>query len=398
MTNTLTIIADTLNVRDGAGKDHPVVAQLPKGTRVQRLDAADGWFRIQTSNGVVGWISGKYAAEESAPPADATASAASGVSTDSAGSTASDASTASTTPAASAEPAPAAPRLRVTAATLNLRAGPGKDEALVRELPNGTVLEQLEAAGGWTRVRVPGGAEGWVSSKYVEAHDGDASATPAQRAPAATRLRVTATTLNLRAGPGKDQPLVKQLPNGMVVDPLEVAGEWTRVRSPGGFEGWVSSKYVQTHDGTDPHAATGDDPAWYGIAWAERGQRETDGPGDNVRILEYQKACTYNAHDEDVPWCSSFANWVMQQAGIKGSGEASARSWLNWGQKLETPRRGCIVVLKRPGSPTNGHVAFYVGEENGRLKLLGGNQENQVKISFYDKGRLLGYRWPKGVS
>jgi hypothetical protein len=25
-------------------------------------------------------------------------------------------------------------------------------------------------------------------------------------------------------------------------------------------------------------------------------------------------------------------NWVMKQAGIRGSGEASARSWLNWGQ------------------------------------------------------------------
>ena len=52
-------------------------------------------------------------------------------------------------------------------------------------------------------------------------------------------------------------------------------------------------------------------------------------------------------------------------------------------------------MLTRPGSPTNGHVTFYVGEENGRLKLLGGNQENQVKISYYDKSRLLSYRWPR---
>lgn len=317
MSDTLTITAETLNVRAGAGKDHPVVAKLPKGTPVQRLDQADGWFRIQTSNGIVGWISANYAAAVDASPADPAAS------------------TASSTSAAPAPPA---------------------------QSPAST-----------------------ASAKAT--------------APAGTKLRVTATTLNLRAGPGKEQPLVKQLPNGMIVDPLEVSGdgEWTRVRSPGGFEGWVSSKYVAKDDGTDPHAAADGDPKWYAIAYAERGQRETDGPGDNPRILEYQKACSYNAHDEDVPWCSSFANWVMQQAGIKGSGEASARSWLSWGQKLETPRRGCIVVLKRPGSPTNGHVTFYVGEENGRLKLLGGNQENQVKISLYDKSRLLGYRWPKNA-
>jgi uncharacterized protein (TIGR02594 family) len=384
MSETLTITAETLNVRDGAGKDHPVVAELPKGTRVQRLDQADGWFRIQTANGITGWISSRYAAEDAAPVEPA-------------------ASTASPTV-----------QLRVTAQMLNLRAGPDKEQPLVGQLPSGTVVDPLEVSGdgGWTRVRSPGGAEGWVSSKHVTKHEPPAPATPtasatptAPEAPAtpvaaaSTKLRVTATTLNLRAGPDKEQPLVKQLPNGMVVDRLEVSGdgEWTRVRSPGGFEGWVSSRYVAKHDGTDPNAAAGEDPKWYSIAYAERGQRETDGTSDNPRILEYQKACSYNAHDEDVPWCSSFANWVMKQAGIKGSGEASARSWLNWGQKLETPRRGCIVVLKRPGSPTNGHVAFYVGEENGRLKLLGGNQENQVKISFYDKSRLLGYRWPRNA-
>lgn len=381
MSDTLTITAETLNVRDGAGKDHPVVAELPKGTRVQRLDQADGWFRIQTTNGIVGWINSKYAAEDGTPAEPA-------------------ASTASSTPAT-----PATVHLRVTAQMLNLRAGPDKEQPLIGQLPSGTVVDRLEVSGdgGWTRVRSPGGSEGWVSSKYVTKHEPDAStasATPAApAAPAGAKLRVTATTLNLRAGPAKEQPLVKQLPNGMVVGQLEVSGdgEWTRVRSPGGFEGWVSSKYVTQDDGTDPHAAADGDPKWYAIAYAERGQRETDGTSDNPRILEYQKACSYNAHNEDVPWCSSFANWVMREAGIKGSGEAAARSWLNWGQKLETPRRGCIVVLKRPGSPTNGHVAFYVGEENGRLKLLGGNQENQVKISLYDKSRLLGYRWPRNA-
>jgi uncharacterized protein (TIGR02594 family) len=69
-------------------------------------------------------------------------------------------------------------------------------------------------------------------------------------------------------------------------------------------------------------------------------------------------------------------------------------SWLKWGKALDKPRRGAIAVLSRPGAPTTGHVTFYVGEEGSRLKLLGGNQENQVKISYYDKSRLLSYRWP----
>jgi uncharacterized protein (TIGR02594 family) len=284
--------------------------------------------------------------------------------------------------------------LTITADSLNVRGGAGKDFPVVAQLPKGTKVQRLEQTGDWFRIQGAAGVTGWISASFAVV---DRQAPPVQpTAPAATQLRVTATTLNLRAGPGADQALVKQLPNGMVVDRVEVSadGAWTHVRTPGGFEGWVSSKFVvsaATKDTNEPAAA---DPAWFSIAWNERGQKEHDGSGNNPRILEYQSACSFDPHDEEVPWCSSFANWVMKQAGIRGSGEASARSWLKWGQKLDTPRRGCIVVLSRPGAPTNGHVAFYVGEENGRFKLLGGNQENQVKVSLYDKSRLLSFRWP----
>lgn len=289
--------------------------------------------------------------------------------------------------------------LTITADTLNVRGGAGKDFPVVAQLPKGTKVQRLEQSGEWFRVQGAGGVTGWINAKFAIADPQPAQ--PVQPtpppAPAATQLRVTATTLNLRAGPGKDQALVKQLPNGMVVDRLEVSGDgaWTRVRSPGGFEGWVSSQFVVPASTKDTDAPRDGDPAWYSVAWKERGQKEHDGTSnDNPRILEYQTACSFDPHDEEVPWCSSFANWVVKQANIKGSGEASARSWLKWGQKLDSPRRGCIVVLSRPGAPTNGHVAFYVGEENGRFKLLGGNQENQVKVSLYDKSRLLGFRWP----
>ncbi|HET7460898.1 MAG TPA: TIGR02594 family protein [Longimicrobium sp.] len=288
----------------------------------------------------------------------------------------------------------------ITADSLNVRQGAGAEHPVITSLPKGTRLERLEESGGWIRVQLPNGATGWISAKFAApdaAAPAQPAAAPAQPAAAGgAQLRVTATTLNVRSGPSKDGAVVTQLPRGMVVQQLEVSGDgqWTRVKSPGGFEGWVSSQFVVKSDGTDPDAPRPDDPAWYAVAWGERGQKEQSGPGHNPRILEYQTACSYNAHDEEVPWCSSFANWVMKKAGMKGSGEASARSWLTWGKKLDQPRRGAIAVLSRPGSPTNGHVTFYVGEEGGRLKLLGGNQENQVKISYYDKSRLLGYRWP----
>lgn len=282
----------------------------------------------------------------------------------------------------------------ITADSLNVRQGAGAEHPVITALPRGTKVQRLEESSGWFRIQLSNGATGWISSKYATP---DAAAPAQPAAAAATQLRVTATTLNVRSGPGKDHALVTQLPHGMVVQQLEVSadGQWTKVKSPGGFEGWVSSQYVVKSDGKDPDGPQEGDPAWYSIAWGERGQKEHRGAtDDNQRILQYQTACVYNPKDEEIPWCSSFANWVIKQAGIRGSGDARARSWLTWGQKLDRPRRGAITVLTRPGSETNGHVAFYVGEEGGRLKLLGGNQENQVKISYYDKSRLLGYRWP----
>jgi uncharacterized protein (TIGR02594 family) len=379
MADTFTITADSLNLRQGPGSDHPVITELDRGTRVQRLEESGGWFRIQTDNGVVGWISAKYTAPDANAPAEPA------------------------TPAQPAAPAqPVHETVTITADSLNVRQGAGSTNPVVTTLPKGTRVQRLEESDGWLRIQTDDGTTGWISARYaaVEGGSSSGSAAPAQpaAAPAGAQLRVTATTLNLRATPAKDGAVVTQLPHGMVVQQVEVSGdgEWTRVKSPGGFDGWVSSKYVVKSDGSgDPDAPRDGDPEWYAIAWGERGQKEHSGPGDNPRILAYQTACSYNAKDEDVPWCSSFANWVMKQAGIKGSGEASARSWLNWGQKLDKPRRGAITVLTRPGSTTNGHVTFYVGEENGKLKLLGGNQENQVKISYYDKSRLLSYRWPR---
>lgn len=46
------------------------------------------------------------------------------------------------------------------------------------------------------------------------------------------------------------------------------------------------------------------------------------------------------------------------------------------------------------------HVSFYVGEDQGHLVLLGGNQaaNSSVCLSNYRPNRLLGYRWPPGFA
>lgn len=140
---------------------------------------------------------------------------------------------------------------------------------------------------------------------------------------------------------------------------------------------------------------------WYGLAKREIGVSEVSGQlHNNTRILDYHRSTKLDsalAAKDETPWCSSFVNWCVEGGGLKGTDSAMARSWLTWGEKLDTPREGCIVVFARPrAGPKSGHVGFFVKETAERIRVLGGNQSNQVKQSNYGKDDWLGYRWPKG--
>lgn len=141
----------------------------------------------------------------------------------------------------------------------------------------------------------------------------------------------------------------------------------------------------------DPHAL----PPWLAIARAETGVRRLSAGENNERITEYNALAGLPGYDDKVSWCSSFVNWCMHEAGIVGTGSALAKSWLTWGQALESPLPGCIVVLSR-GAPASwtGHVGFFIHSDGESLLLLGGNQDEKVGEKRYPLASLLGYRWP----
>lgn len=142
-------------------------------------------------------------------------------------------------------------------------------------------------------------------------------------------------------------------------------------------------------------------PKWYQIATAELGEQEIRGKEDNPRIVAYQQATGLKAEDDETPWCGAFVAWCLRESGIHYNKEraASARSWLSFGRKLKNPTIGCIVVFWR-GKPNGwqGHVGFYAGRDSqGRILVLGGNQDDEVSIKPHSADRLLGYRWPSDV-
>jgi len=128
-------------------------------------------------------------------------------------------------------------------------------------------------------------------------------------------------------------------------------------------------------------------------ALSQYGQKEIMGESHNKTIVGYALESGFSwVKDDETPWCSIFMNWVALQAGYERTKKADARSWLKVGQEVQTPELGDVVVFKRGNVEWMGHVGIYITQQDGFINVLGGNQNNEVRISKYSKADLLGYR------
>jgi uncharacterized protein (TIGR02594 family) len=134
------------------------------------------------------------------------------------------------------------------------------------------------------------------------------------------------------------------------------------------------------------------DPAPLKLAWTHLGTKEVPGPKDNPTVVAYYEDAGHGwVKDDVVPWCAAFVGAMLHRTDLPHTKSLAARSYLSWGKKTTAPKRGDIVVFSR-GSSWQGHVAFYLGEANGRIWHLGGNQSDAVTVTSSPKYKVLGYR------
>jgi SH3 domain protein len=143
-TTTATVSASSLNVRSGPGTNYSVIASVTKGTAVTVLDVgSNGWNQIQMPNGKTGYVSATYLTISSSP-ADTTTTA-----------------------------------IVVNATLLNVRSGPGTSYSVKAGIAGGTQVNVISTANGWSRVILPNGTEGYVSSSYLSETVGSKPTVPA---------------------------------------------------------------------------------------------------------------------------------------------------------------------------------------------------------------------------
>jgi uncharacterized protein (TIGR02594 family) len=120
-------------------------------------------------------------------------------------------------------------------------------------------------------------------------------------------------------------------------------------------------------------------------------------PGAAAVLLEALRWRGRTARQIGLPtqlWCADFMNFVLRRTGGKGTSSRAARSFLQYGKRLDGPRVGAIAILYRKG-PNSGHVGIVRGTDGkGNPILISGNHGPTVMQSVYSKERVMAYVMP----
>ena len=104
----------------------------------------------------------------------------------------------------------------------------------------------------------------------------------AQREPRGT---ITASTLNVRLGPGTNYSVAAQLRRGQTVTLLSESGDWLQIRTEAGVTGWVSAQHVSFAESTTEVALATATPQASDNAVAQEGRVVSITDGDTIRVL-----------------------------------------------------------------------------------------------------------------
>lgn len=240
---TVTVTANGVNIRSGAGTNHAVVSSANKGDQFVITETAEGtgytWGKFST-----GWICLKYTnydkvSSQQQKPEDNNAQPPEENP---------DNSTDNTQQTKPTEPeTPPAPKTQMgtvkVSDCLRVRSGPSTGYAVAGYLYNGDRVEILEQqmAGAMVWGKID---KGWISLSYVTLDKSEAQDPPANTAKVVATGTVKVNEfLRIRSGPGTSYSLVDYLTNGTRVEILETKDSesmtWGKISN-----GWISLDYV----------------------------------------------------------------------------------------------------------------------------------------------------------
>ena len=267
---TATIVTGNgrLRVRSGPGADYDIVAYLNNGDTVTVLSVEGDWAQIRTADGQEGYVSTEFLQMEEADAADTAATAEDASEADTAeqaeaAGTAEEAAAADTGAQAEGERSAV---VSTSNGRLRVRSGPGADYDIVAYLNDGDTVTVLSVEGDWAKIRTADGQEGYTSAEYLIIEEAPAAeaATEAeseasaeagtaaeQEAEGTAVISTESGRLRVRSGPGANYDIVAYLYNGDTVTVLSIDGDWAKIRTENGEEGYVSVSFLNMTESTE---------------------------------------------------------------------------------------------------------------------------------------------------
>ena len=112
-------------------------------------------------------------------------------------------------------------RMQVSAGSTSIRVQPAADAPAVGRATAGEILFVARVEGDWAAISPPDRIDLWLNKDFIEGN------------------RVVAKSIQLRAGPGVQHPVVGVLERGAPVMPRGEEGDWCRIAAPSAATLWV---------------------------------------------------------------------------------------------------------------------------------------------------------------
>lgn len=137
------------------------------------------------------------------------------------------------------------------------------------------------------------------------------------------------------------------------------------------------------------------------VEYVTRNRKREPNP---VVVAWATKSIGYKVNTITTPWCAIYIGAKLEDAGYTCTKSAMARSYLNWGTKIDhgdedkwAPGDIAVIWRGRKNDGVTGHVFFILDWDDTYVYGLGGNQGDSVCVQRFLRTKLLGIRRPRTV-
>ncbi len=327
---TGTVTADTLNIRSSTNTSSDIIAKVPYGTEVELLASDGTWYRVQLSDGTIGYAKSEYL-----------------------------------TPGAAYYGVVTATKLIVRSSTSTL-------SQAITTLSYGSVVELLAYDGLWYKIRYGNGDTGYVSAEYISLDLSLATATPY-----VVYGYINASYLNIRSSTSTDTTIITKLPIGTCVEILAYDGLWYKIRLSDGREGYASAEYISLTPVEIPETQESEVyiDAQPPVEEPTVSVPEITAPPTEEQLLlgqaivqsAYQYlGCPYvwAAAGPDSFDCSGFTMYVFNLHNISLPHQSGAQYNYGYSVPRDALIPGDLVFFSSSSKSTVAHVGIYIGNGN----------------------------------